>query len=344
MQTENRTMWFDNLRAIAIIGVIGIHVSSAYNELSVTNYNFWITNIFNSLSRFGVPVFVMLSGALLLPKEEPIGLFLKKRLLRIILPLIFWSFAYISNSLINDLKKGINLNVEYIARQVFIHFRDGSIPHFWYIYMIIGLYLFIPIIGKWIRNSTENETLYFLVIWFIVLIVNQPYISKIKPAIDFSYFSGYLGYLVLGHYLTIKTAGNKHQTNLLAFTLIFTGLTITVLGTFLVQQYTKLPGGTFYNPLSPGILIYSAGIFLWFKHKDISSKPLIFVRNTVSKYSYGIFLVHIFILSKLDDFNIRWDFINPIIGIPFTIIVCLTVSTSVIYLISKLPLGKYISG
>ena len=243
-----------------------------------------------------------------------------------------------------DFKNGIHLSIEYIARQVFIHFRDGSIPHFWYIYMIIGLYLFIPIIGKWIRNCTENEILYFLIIWFIVLIINQPFVSKIKPAIDFSYFSGYLGYLVLGHYLTIKTFGNKKRTNLLAFILIFTGLTITVFGTFLVQQYTKLPGGTLYNPLSPGILLYSAGIFLWFRNKDISSRPLLFVRNTISKYSYGIFLVHIFVLSKLDDFSIRWDFINPIIGIPFTIILCLTISTGVIYFISKLPFGKHISG
>ncbi len=344
MHIENRISWFDNLRSLAIIGVIGIHVSSAYHGVSIISYDFWICNFFNSLSRFGVPLFVMLSGALLLPRNEPFDVFLKKRLVRVLLPFIFWSFAYIANSLLNDLKSGMHLNFEYISQQVFIHFRDGSVPHFWYIYMLIGLYLFIPIIGKWLRNATENELLYFLSIWFIVIILDQPFISKIKPAIDFSYFSGYLGYLVLGHFLTIKTFGNKNQTNLLAFVLIFIGLSITILGTFLVQKYTKMSGGTFYNPLSPGILIYSTGIFLWFKNKDFSFRPMVIVRNTMSKYSYGIFLIHIFVLSKLDDFNIRWDFINPIIGIPFTMFICLIISTGIIYIIRQLALGKHISG
>ena len=344
MQTENRTLWFDNLRVIAVIGVIGIHVSSAGNGVTDSNYNFWVSNFFNSLSRFGVPVFVMLSGALLLPKEEPIGEFLKKRLLRILFPFIFWSFAYITNSLINDYNKGVNLNFEYIIRQIFIHFRDGSTPHFWYIYMIIGLYLFIPIIGKWIRNSSEKDILYFLVIWFIVLLLNQPYISKIKPSLDFSYYSGYLGYLVLGHYLTIKPVENKTRVNLIALCLIFSGLIFTVVSTYIVQQYTILPGGTFYNPLSINILIYSTGIFLWFRNKNIHNDFLISIRNIINKHSYGIFLVHIFILSKLDDFYIRWNFINPLFGIPFTIIVCLFISTGIIFVISKFPLGKYISG
>jgi surface polysaccharide O-acyltransferase-like enzyme len=346
MQQENKTLWYDNLRVIATLGVIGIHVSSDYAPTSgsISDYTFWVGNTFDSLSRFAVPVFVMLSGALLLSKEYSIGVFLKKRLFRLILPFVFWSTVYIANSLIIDFESGLRPGFADIARNVFIQFRDGSSIHLWYIYMIIGLYLFIPIIGKWVRNATEKEMLYFLGIWLVVMIIDQPVIDKIKPEIDLRYFSGYLGYLVLGHYLKIKSFRTQNRTNLIALTLIATGLLSTILGTFLVHHYTNEYVSTFYEPLSPNMLMFAGGLFLWFKNKDISFGPLIAIRNFISKYSYGIFLVHVLVLSKLGNFNICWNFINPLFGIPVTVVICLTISAGIIFIVNKLPLGKYISG
>ena len=346
MKSENKTLWYDNLRVIATIGVIGIHVSSAYQPLSgsISAYDFWVGNIFCSLSRFAVPVFVMLSGALLLSKDYSIGTFLKKRLVRLLIPFIFWSFAYIANSLINDFEAGSRPGFWEIARNIFVQLRDGSSGHFWYIYMIIGLYLFIPIIGKWVRNATEKEMLYFLGIWGCVLILDQPLISKIKPDIDLSYFSGFLGYLVLGHYLKIKSFGSQNRTNIIALTLIGLVLSSTILGTFLVHLYTNKYVSTFYEPLSPNIMLYAMGLFILFKNKDVNARPIVFTRNFISKYSYGIFLVHVFAISKLDDFNIRWNFINPIVGIPIVIFIVLITSALTIFIINKLPLGKNVSG
>jgi len=175
MQSESKTLWYDNLRVIATIGVIGIHVSSSYQPTSgtISTYDFWVGNIYCSLSRFAVPVFVMLSGALLLSKDYKISTFLKKRLVRLLIPFLFWSLVYIINSLVNDFEAGNRPGFWEIARDIFVQLRDGSSGHLWYIYMIIGLYLFIPIIGKWVRNATEKEILYFLGIWLIVLILDQ---------------------------------------------------------------------------------------------------------------------------------------------------------------------------
>jgi len=344
MQQENKTLWYDNLRVIATIGVIGIHVSSDYTPSSgsISDYYFWVGNIFDSVSRFAVPIFVMLSGALLLSKEYSIGVFLKKRLFRLILPFVFWSTVYICNSLLVDFESGLRPGFYEIARNVFIQFRDGSSLHLWYIYMIIGLYLFIPIIGKWVRNATEKEMIYFLGIWLAVMIIDQPVIDKIKPEIDMRYFSGYLGYLVLGHYLKIKTFGDR--TNLIAVILITIGILSTILGTFLVHHYTNKYVSTFYEPLSPNILLFATGLFLSFKNKDISFRPLAVIRNFLSKYSYGIFLVHVLVLNILRNYNIQWNFINPIMGIPVTVLLCLSISAGIIFIVNKLPLGKYISG
>ena len=243
-----------------------------------------------------------------------------------------------------DYENDIRYSLSDLFHKIFVQFRDGSSIHFWYIYMIIGLYLFIPIIGKWVRHASEKEMLYFLIIWFLTILLSQPIIEKVKPAIELSYFSGFLGYLILGHYLKIKVFRSVKFSNLLAFVFVCLGLLSTISGTYLGYYFTKEYISTFYEPLSPNILFYAMGLFILFKEKDIQCRPLVLIRNFISKYSYGIFLVHVLILSKLNDFNISWNFINPILGIPVTVIICLTISGIIIWGISKLPGGKYISG
>jgi Uncharacterized protein conserved in bacteria len=346
MELTNKTLWYDNLRVIATIAVIGIHVSSDYAPSSgtISIYDFWVGNIFDSISRFAVPVFVMLSGALLLSKEYSINVFIKKRVVRLLLPFLFWSLVYIAHTLLKEITEEGKTGFWSMAREGFILLRDGAAVHMWYIYMVIGLYLFIPIIGKWIRSSTEKEITYFLGIWIVAMLLNQPIISKIKPEIDLSYFSDFLGYLVLGYYLKIKSFGSKKQQNIIGLSLIAAGLLITILGTFFVQRYTNKYVSTFYEPLSPNIMLYASGLFIFFKNKDTNIKAVTVVRNFLCKYSYGIYLFHILVLSKLNDYDISWNFINPLIGIPVTVFLCLTISAGVIFLMNKLPFGKYLVG
>jgi surface polysaccharide O-acyltransferase-like enzyme len=346
LQQESKTFWYDNLRVIATIGVIFIHVSSDYVPMSgkVSLYNFWIGNIFDSASRFSVPIFVMLSGALLLPKEYGIGVFLKKRLFRLLLPFLFWSLVYISRSIYLRMQQGEKMSFFEIAREFFVQLRDGSSLHLWYIYMIVGLYLFIPIIGKWVRNATEKEILYFLAIWLCTLFLDQPFISKIKPEIELSYFTGFLGYLILGHYLRIKSFENVKRINLISVLMILIGLLSTIFGTYLMLYFKNEYASTFYECLTPNILLYAMGLFLLQKNKDTTNRIIVPIRNYICKYSYGIFLVHVLVLNLLDGFGITWDFINPIAGIPVTVFLCLAISSGIIFVVNKLPFGKYISG
>ena len=343
----NNTAWYDNLRVIATIGVIFIHVSSDYVPSSgtISDYTFWIGNIFDSFSRFSVPIFVMLSGALLLPKNELLDIYLKKRIVRLIFPFLFWSCLYIIYSFAYGDNADLKLSVTETLRIVLISLRDGSSLHFWYIYMIFGLYLFVPIIGKWIRNSKPTEIRYFLFIWLFTLIFNLPYVENLKPDVDLSYFSGFLGYLILGYYLTVIVKNdNQLKTNRLAIILMSVGIIITVLGTYLDHYFSNQYSSIFYEPLSPNIFLYATGLFLYFKNKDIRLPILGRIRTLICRYSYGIFLGHVLILNLLYNFNIRWNFINPIIGIPFTSLLCLIITLSIVGAINKIPFGKYISG
>jgi surface polysaccharide O-acyltransferase-like enzyme len=342
----NKTLWYDNLRVIATIGVIGIHVSSDYQPETgtISAYSFWIGNIFDSLSRFSVPVFVMLSGALLLPREYGIGVFLKKRMMRLVIPFLFWSCIYIAKSLWDMHDAGTHMTTVETVRYIFVQFRDGSSLHLWYVYMIVGLYLFVPIIGKWARNSSSKELLYFLCIWLLTVLFGQPVIEKAKPDIDLSYFSGFLGYLILGYYLSKKEFASRRRQNITGVGLLAAGLLATITGTWLVQRFTGKYVSTFYECLSPNIFLYAAGMFVLFKDKDISNRVLVAIRDFICRYSYGIFLSHVLVLFTIEDYGLRWNFINPVVGIPLTIIGCLLITSGIVFAVNKLPFGKYISG
>jgi surface polysaccharide O-acyltransferase-like enzyme len=210
--------------------------------------------------------------------------------------------------------------------------------------MIFGVYLFVPIIGKWVRGSSTKEHLYFLGIWALTIILSQPVLEALKPDIELSYFSGFLGYLVLGYFLDQRNFENKRLQRKIALSLIGVGLISTILGTYLIHYYTGKYESTFYECLSPNILLYSSGVFLFVKNRTISFSPLVKVRDFISKYSYGVFLVHVLVFFKLQDFGITWNFVDPVIGIPLTVTICFAISLFIVFIINKLPFGKYISG
>jgi surface polysaccharide O-acyltransferase-like enzyme len=342
---NEKVFWADNLRVIATVGVITLHVSArlATQYGSISPLFWWVGNIYDSSVRFCVPIFVMLTGSLLLTKNYKIGDYFKKRLFRVIIPLAFWSLVYILGALSHRILHDDKMTIFEIAKYFIVQIRDGSAYHLWYVYMIIGIMLFIPIIGKWVRNCSEKEIIYFLVIWLCTLLLNQPIISKIKPNIDLTYFTGYIGYLILGYYLTIKSFDNK-KINVISICLIVLGITVTIFGTYFASNYTGGYCQIFYNYLTPNILIVSIGIFVFFKNFYVSNSKIIKIRDFISKYSYGIYLIHILVLGELAKLNISGNLINPIIGVPFTTILCLIISGGIIYFVNKLPYGKYISG
>ena len=267
-----------------------------------------------------------------------------RSLSRIIFPLIFWSIFYILFSLSDSFLKGDKITFNETIKYVYFSFMNGSSFHLWYIYMIIGIYLFIPIIGGWIRNCTEKEILYFLLIWFCTLFLNQPFISKLKLNIDLTYFSGYLGYLILGYYLSIKPFKNIIMTKTISIVLIVSGIIITALGTFIASYYKHHYSAVFYGYLTPHVMIASTGLFVLFKNQNFTNNIINHIIKFIGKYSYGIYLVHILVLSALSKFDLKWDFINPLFAVPAITFSCLFISSIIIYCVNRLPFGKYISG
>ena len=132
--------YLDTLRLLACFAVILLHYSGSYTyRFGIPTFDLGI--LYFTVTRWCVPIFLMITGALLLNKSYNIKSFYKKRFLRILPPFIFWSFIYIVFKLLNDkIKIGDVINMILV---------NGAEFHFWYIHLIIGLLLFLPLITIW---------------------------------------------------------------------------------------------------------------------------------------------------------------------------------------------------
>ena len=339
--------WISNLRLMALYAVIILHCTApllmGYGKVSVNDW--WVADFLNAMVRFAVPVFVMITGALLLHREYEIGGFLKKRLTRVVIPFLFWSLVYVWYSWYNE---EITFGADAWAntKQVLHLLKYGSSYHLWYVYMLIGLYFFIPVIGKFVRNAPEKEILYFLIVWFAVMLITQPYLTRYNPAVDMHYFAGYAGYLVLGHYLAFKDFNVKYLGRWMILLFVFSIILIAV-GSRLLIQYPSWPGTMLYEPVNPAVLTLSASIFIIVKLTVTKMPPVITrMRDFAGKYNYGIYLAHALVLYFLDDpFGISYKLCTPIIAIPLTALICFLITLLLVWIVNKIPfIGKWVSG
>ena len=155
----------DLIRAVGMFLVILLHsavephpIVTVPDQAEVIRW--WTVTIYDTLSQPGVPLFVLVSGALLLQpyKKEPVKVFLKKRINRIALPFLFWSAIYfVYRSVLGEA-----LNVTSIIHGL----QTGAFYHFWFIYMIFGIYLITPFLRLIIAQASRNLLKYGLILWF----------------------------------------------------------------------------------------------------------------------------------------------------------------------------------
>lgn len=168
---EQRNTSFDLIRTIAIIFVICIHSMGTLNEIPRNNITLnLIISIYNCIIYSGVPLFVMLSGALLLEKEERVILFFRKRFQRVLIPFIIWSLIVFILQMITE-KKDFQLELleDFFSKLFF----DGVHGIYWYIYMLLGLYILTPVLRILLKYSGEKLSLYAILFLLIVVLLGK---------------------------------------------------------------------------------------------------------------------------------------------------------------------------
>lgn len=341
--------YFDYLRIVAIFCVIGIHVvSSMWSSLDVKSTSWQILNIFDSIFRFCVPVFVMISGALFLNKDKNISIkkIYSKNILRLLISLIFWGIFYaIFRNLILYNKNDSNL-IKYIINDFF-----KSYGHLWFLTMLIGLYISIPILRKICEDKKIEE--YFLILSFIFTFI-FPFILKI-PGLSF-YFqnsifaftvpivSGYSGYFILGHYLNTYEISKTNEK--IIYLLGFISVIFTIASTSLFSIYKGSPLETFYGYLLINTALVAIAIFILFKNHiskiKLSNKSSNRLKK-LSKLTFGIYLIHQIFIILATTYNIFNSSITSAFLTPVYTLIIFILSLLCSYLISKIPfINKYI--
>ena len=326
------------LRVLACFMVVLLHVSST--PFLSWDHNWWAGNFYDSLMRPCVPLFLMISGATLLGRDEPLSVFFRKRFVRIIPPLLFWSLFYLAWS---SYKGGQTGNWV-------LAILSGPVKfHLWFFYELIGLYLVMPVLRKFFNGSSRKEQLWFICLWFMIASI-LPTLRNLLQLhyswtdlfdqflgnFNLAFFDGLLGYLVLGAYAA------KSKTSATAgWALFIVASLCTMFGTWLVCSWLGKPSELLFSYLSPFVIAAAYGLFIVFMDmkKGAPSKLV----TTIGDCTLGIYGLHIFIIDPLfnqNGFSVTIG--NPWLMVPLVSLCVFLVSFSIIYLLRLVRPLRYV--
>lgn len=351
-QDRNSAIPVDLIRTIAILGVLLLHSANDLTTQTMSDLEIWrwiTVDIYQSIGRMGVPLFVMLTGALLLTPSkinEDLATFFKKRVTRIGLPFLFWAVAYFLWDIYVE-------NQQVSSGFVVQGILTGPYFQFWYLYMLMGLYLLTPLLRLMVAQATEKLFRYFMVIWFVgvslVPLITTFTSFEVNP--NLFAIPGYVGYFVLGAYLVNVRVRRRYLVALLTL-----GIALTAMGTY--QISSTVGGGTsfyFQEYLSPTMILSSISFFLLLN--TFSAPPeLTFGKVSwrkrliaaISASTLGIYLFHMMIIYTLQNgllgITLNGDTVNSIIGVPLMAAVALIVSLAVLVPLKKVPIIKRLIG
>ncbi len=244
----SKIQWLDTLRTLATLGVIIIHISSPLVNMEYNkNMSFWwIGNVVDSAVRYAVPLFLMLSGATLLDKEFQLWDFYKRRFLRVLVPFLFWIIAYSTYRWAMLLPKFQPQDLSGILHWVVnLFLKEGISKHFWYIYMILAIYLFVPFIGISLQKINKSLILFMLLGWIILCFALRSvslnlYSWSGNYGSKFFGFFLFTGYLVLGYYLNKFIVSSKKIRIIAAVVFILSIISSAVSTYFFSKNAHKL--------------------------------------------------------------------------------------------------------
>ncbi len=333
-------IWLDNSRILAIFAVIFLHVSSSVIAQSdVGSGYWWIANIYDSAVRWCVPVFVMISGALLLDqnKNEGLAAFYTKRLSRVLIPILFWSFVFLLLKFLKGYVKGAPPS----GSELLNLFLSGTpYYHMWFLYMILGLYLFTPFFKKIVAHSTTQELKFLVTLMFVFATVNSLHeglAPESKSGLFINWFLEFIPYFFMGH--IARHSLLKPSRTLLI--LVWTGSMIgTALGSYAINTINGADAYPyFYSYLSITVIPMSISILYLFKYWVVPMFSETLTKK-IASLILGVYLIHPIILEGLNSSHLGATTFNPVVSVPLWTLFIFIASLISAWLINQLPFIK----
>ena len=345
--------YFDALRVLAALAVVFIHVAARrWASKDIDTIQWQASNFWDGVTRWAVPIFIMISGALMLNPEKKFSIkkLYSKNILRLVTAFAFWSLFYLLfNIFVLKQYRGF-------GHAVFEFFAGGF--HMWFIYMIIGLYIVTPVLRLITQNKKMTE--YFLIVgilfsfilpgvktlcsgWALAtgnLIASglASIIGSITGSMRFQFAAGYVIYYVLGYWLFSNKTSKRMR--LVYYVLGILGMILTF---YYGQQVSMVTGKKWniFEERSPWIFMQAVALFVFAKYhleKLGRSKVIKFL----APLSFGIYLLHARMIDMLLMWVIKGVQLNYL-TIPLVALASFVASVAVIWVISKIPIiNKYI--
>ena len=348
LQEKKREFALDLLRVLACFLVIWQHVTEAYYinpDMTVPSHDEMpLIGWMNSMTPIEVPLFVMISGYFLLPLKMDITAFFKRRFTRILIPFVVWCVAYAAYFMAyrGDTLTQFFRNVAHIP----VNF-GVEIGHMWFIYMLLGLYMLVPVISPWLEQCSKRQLQGYLGVW--VFTTCLPYIHLWfpeflgecfwNPTPMLHYFTGFAGYFVLGYYIK-RYGALSVRTSLL---MLVCGYLFTVaVYQYRLPRVTMVPDlGVCWRFCGVNMMVMTYAMFsLVSQIKWQGNNAFGRWISSFAKLSYAVYFIHIMVLNFYRDW-LSDSLEHVYFQMPVITVLSFLTSYIVIWVLAKLPKAKY---
>ena len=346
--SEKRMLHYDLLRILAAFSVVMLHSASQFwYTLPVTDSDWLIMNSYDSLVRFGVPVFVMISGALFLSdhNKTDIKRLYTHNILRLLIIYIVWSCLYGLFDCRTFDSSGAGTSA------VLKEMLYGRY-HLWYLPMLIGIYMLLPILRVWVNNAGKRNLQYFLLLFFLLKICRETALALFTTSeatyvlniITPELACSYVGYFVLGYYLSEYGVDAKYH-KLIYLSVIPAALCNSYLGNRL-SLYKGKPLAAIYDSFSLFTFVIVVALFLFFESrvsKHSFGRKTGRVIREISADTLGVYVMHIGLQELLMPYGIHSMTIPVIVGVPLFSLFCFVSCVLLAAVLRRIPvIGRYL--
>ena len=298
---KKRCVWISVAQIFASLAVVILHCNGVFWQFP--SGRLWITsNFLECFFYWAVPVFFMISGANLLDYQEKYStfIFFKKRLIRVVLPFVAWSFIGIIYRIIYD---GWNIPGGWTIFDGIINTKYIGI--YWYFIPLIAIYLCVPFIAAIDVNKKIKTYYYASIVGFIFVSIiptfcklfNVPFNSEIIPNV----FNGYVLYVFMGYLIKNIELSSVRRKIIYIFGIF--GMAVQFIGTDILSQQASSIDTTFKGYLNFPAVLQAVAVFVMFRYfpYDKLSAGSVRIIDEISKHTFGVYLMHIYFVWTLPE-------------------------------------------
>lgn len=323
---NDRVLYTDVLRVISIFAIILLHVSSknmwAY---SVFDKYFKVYTVYSCLTRWGVPVFFMISGSFLLkPEKEITDKKIKTYCVRLLVAYVIWTWIYaVWNTIC-----AVDFSLDVFDVQEFLKLALNGPYHFWFMFVMFGLYIVTPYLRKVVATSTKDELKKLLYIWgglsIIVPVMKTynfiPSLINLIDNIKMVYCTGYFGYYLLGWYLS-EYQVKERRNDSFCWLIFFISIVLTICLTFQREFMLGCRDDFWQGNFSPTVVLGAITLFLGFKNLEDYFQKILSIKykhflSILANESFGVYLIHDMFITLLWRLEINTMRFNPTLSVP----------------------------